>query len=156
MWLAPEDLIGVPRIVDGRSRFCPPEQIARDSPYVLFLDELNAASPDVQKAFYSLILDRRIGSYELPAGSHVDHRPAPLPQARHPRPCQRRRARRLAVRTGGRAAVDAVDGGPGAAGRPRRVLPPRADPPLPWDAQLARWFDEHVRSPEPRRTGRSW
>lgn len=69
--LAPEDLIGVPQIVDGRSRFCPPEQIARDEPYVLFLDELNAASPDVQKAFYSLILDRRIGSYELPAGSVV-------------------------------------------------------------------------------------
>jgi MoxR-like ATPase len=69
--LAPEDLIGVPQIVDGRSRFCPPEQIARDEPYCLFLDELNAASPDVQKAFYSLILDRRIGSYELPAGSVV-------------------------------------------------------------------------------------
>jgi MoxR-like ATPase len=69
--LAPEDLIGVPQIVDGRSRFCPPEQIARDRPYCLFLDELNAAAPDVQKAFYSLILDRRIGSYELPAGSVV-------------------------------------------------------------------------------------
>ena len=25
-------------------------------------------------------------------------------------------------------------------------------PPLPWDARLARWFDEHVRGPEPRRT----
>lgn len=69
--LAPEDLVGVPQIVDGRSRFCPPEQIARDQPYVLFLDELNAAGPDVQKAFYSLILDRRIGTYELPKGSVV-------------------------------------------------------------------------------------
>jgi hypothetical protein len=69
--LAPEDLIGVPQIVEGRSRFCPPETIARDEPYCLFLDELNAASTDVQKAFYSLILDRRIGSYELPAGSVV-------------------------------------------------------------------------------------
>src|SRR5690606_39460287 len=53
------------------SVFCPPEAIARDEPYCLFLDELNAASPDVQKAFYSLILDRRIGGYELPAGSIV-------------------------------------------------------------------------------------
>ncbi|MER6436680.1 MULTISPECIES: ATP-binding protein [unclassified Streptomyces] len=69
--LAPEDLIGVPQIRDGRSVFCPPEAIARDEPYCLFLDELNAATPDVQKAFYSLILDRRIGSYELPAGSIV-------------------------------------------------------------------------------------
>lgn len=24
-------------------------------------------------------------------------------------------------------------------------------PPLPWDARLARWFDEHVRTPEPKR-----
>ncbi|WP_017627254.1 ATP-binding protein [Nocardiopsis chromatogenes] len=69
--LAPEDLIGVPQIRDGRSVFCPPEAIARDEPYCLFLDELNAATPDVQKAFYSLILDRRIGGYELPPGSIV-------------------------------------------------------------------------------------
>jgi hypothetical protein len=61
----------VPQIRDGRSVFCPPEAIARDEPYCLFLDELNAATPDVQKAFYSLILDRRIGTYELPAGSVV-------------------------------------------------------------------------------------
>ncbi|MDR7276757.1 ATP-binding protein [Catenuloplanes atrovinosus] len=69
--LAAEDLIGVPELRDGRSRFAPPETIARDAPYCLFLDELNASSPDVQKAFYSLILDRRIGAYELPAGSIV-------------------------------------------------------------------------------------
>ncbi|GAA2679054.1 ATP-binding protein [Nonomuraea recticatena] len=69
--LAPEDLIGVPELVGGRSRFAPPESIARDEPYCLFLDELNASAPEVQKAFYSLILDRRIGSYELPEGSVV-------------------------------------------------------------------------------------
>ncbi|GII95048.1 AAA family ATPase [Sinosporangium siamense] len=69
--LAPEDLIGVPELRDGRSRFAPPESIARDEPYCLFLDELNASSPEVQKAFYSLILDRRIGTYELPEGSVV-------------------------------------------------------------------------------------
>ncbi|SIH36762.1 ATPase [Mycobacteroides abscessus subsp. abscessus] len=69
--LAPEDLIGVPQIEEGRSRFCPPASIARTEPYCLFLDELNAASADVQKAFYSLILDRRIGEYELPEGSIV-------------------------------------------------------------------------------------
>ncbi|MBF6212703.1 AAA family ATPase [Nocardia puris] len=69
--LAPEDLIGVPQIVGDRSRFAPPEIIARPEPYCLFLDELNAASPEVQKSFYSLILDRRIGTYELPAGSVV-------------------------------------------------------------------------------------
>ena len=69
--LAAEDLIGVPELRDGRSRFAPPESIARDEPYCLFLDELNASTPEVQKAFYSLILDRRIGAYTLPAGSIV-------------------------------------------------------------------------------------
>jgi MoxR-like ATPase len=35
--LAAEDLIGVPELRDGRSRFAPPEAIARDEPYCLFL-----------------------------------------------------------------------------------------------------------------------
>jgi MoxR-like ATPase len=69
--LAPEDIIGVPQIVDGKSRFCPPTLIARDKPFCLFLDELNACSQEVQKAFYSLINDRRLGEFELPEGSIV-------------------------------------------------------------------------------------
>lgn len=69
--LAPEDLIGVPQIIDGKSRFCPPTTIARDEPYLLFLDELNACSHDVQKAFYSLIHEKRLGEYHLPKGSIV-------------------------------------------------------------------------------------
>jgi MoxR-like ATPase len=69
--LAPEDLMGVPQIVNGVSRFCPPAMIARSAPYCLFLDELNACSQDVQKAFYSLIHERRVGEYELPTGSIV-------------------------------------------------------------------------------------
>lgn len=69
--LAPEDIIGVPQIKDGYSVFCPPRMIARETPYCLFLDELNACSQEVQKAFYSLILERRIGEYHLPEGSIV-------------------------------------------------------------------------------------
>ncbi|MBV9231416.1 MAG: AAA family ATPase [Chloroflexi bacterium] len=69
--LAPEDLIGVPQIIDGTSRFCPPRMIARQEPYCLFLDELNACTHEVQKAFYSLIHERRIGEYALPQGSVV-------------------------------------------------------------------------------------
>ena len=69
--LAPEDIIGVPQIIGGKSVFCPPRIIARDEPYCLFLDELNACSQEVQKAFYSLIHDRRIGEYHLPKGSII-------------------------------------------------------------------------------------
>jgi hypothetical protein len=69
--LAPEDLIGVPQIEGNRSVFCPPRMIARTEAYCLFLDELNACSHEVQKAFYSLIHERRLGEYALPAGSVV-------------------------------------------------------------------------------------
>jgi hypothetical protein len=69
--LAAEDIIGVPQVADGVSRFCPPAMIARKDPFCLFLDELNACSHEVQKAFYSLIHERRIGEYVLPKGSIV-------------------------------------------------------------------------------------
>lgn len=35
---------------------------------ILFLDELNQANPGTQAASYQLILDRRLGDYELPPG----------------------------------------------------------------------------------------
>ncbi len=45
--LAPEDIIGIPRINGETSEFMPPKMIARKDPYVLFLDELNACSQDL-------------------------------------------------------------------------------------------------------------
>ena len=69
--LAPEDIIGIPQIKGDTSEFMPPKMIAKKEPYVLFLDELNACSQEVQKAFYSLIHERRIGEYHLPEGSVV-------------------------------------------------------------------------------------
>lgn len=74
--LAPEDLIGIPQITKNEhgqavSRFIPPSMIVRNEPFVLFLDELNLASSEVRKAFYSLILDKRIGEYKLPEGSVI-------------------------------------------------------------------------------------
>lgn len=69
--LASEDLIGIPQIQDNVSRFVPPSLIVREKEYCLFIDELNIASSEVQKAFYSLILDKRVGEYTLPKGSIV-------------------------------------------------------------------------------------
>lgn len=71
--LAPEDLLGVPQILQesGKSRFCPPTLIARDKEYVLFLDEINLASDEVKKAFYSLIHDRRLGEWTMPEKSVI-------------------------------------------------------------------------------------
>ena len=71
--LAPEDLIGVPRIVDDAySVFAPPRLIAgHKDPIIMFCDEFNAASPEVQKSFYSLITEQRLGEMKLPQGSIV-------------------------------------------------------------------------------------
>jgi hypothetical protein len=71
--IAPEDVSGVPRIVGERSVFCPPRALLpeRPEPFCLFLDELPACAPDVQKAFYSLLLERRIGEFQLPRGTWV-------------------------------------------------------------------------------------
>jgi MoxR-like ATPase len=71
--IAPEDVSGVPRIVGERSVFCPPRVLLPENPgkFCLFLDELPACAPDVQKAFYSLLLERRIGEHLLPEGTWV-------------------------------------------------------------------------------------
>lgn len=71
--IAPEDVSGIPRIVGERSVFCPPRVLLPEpaEPFCLFLDELPACAPDVQKAFYSLLLERRLGEFQLPPGTWV-------------------------------------------------------------------------------------
>jgi len=71
--IAPEDVSGIPRIIGERSVFCPPRILLPEEPepFCLFLDEFPAASPDVQKALYALLLERRLGEHELPEGTWV-------------------------------------------------------------------------------------
>lgn len=68
--LDPTDLRGIPAIVNGQAIWCPPSFLptAKDKPGVLFLDEINAAPPLVQASLYQLVLDRKVGEYELPNG----------------------------------------------------------------------------------------
>ena len=66
--LDPVDLRGLPRVSKGRSSWCPPELLPTSGSGVLFLDELTQAAPSVQAACLQLVLDRRLGEYELPAG----------------------------------------------------------------------------------------
>jgi hypothetical protein len=56
--------------VAGRTVWFPPEFLpTADQPEgILFLDELTAADQRLQISAYSLILDRRVGNYELPDG----------------------------------------------------------------------------------------
>ncbi|WP_294957960.1 MoxR family ATPase [Sulfurovum sp.] len=70
--LDPTDLKGIPFFnadtqegVWAKPSFLPSES---DSRGILFLDEINTAPPAVQASAYQLILDRRVGEYELPKG----------------------------------------------------------------------------------------
>ena len=70
--LDPTDLKGIP-FFDANSKkgvwaspsFLPDD---KDSKGILFLDEINSAPPAVQASAYQLVLDRRVGEYELPKG----------------------------------------------------------------------------------------
>jgi len=66
--LDPVDIRGIPMITeDGDTRWAPPSFLPKGKgKYILFLDELNAAPPLVQAACYQLVLDRKVGEYELP------------------------------------------------------------------------------------------
>ncbi|AFZ67202.1 AAA family ATPase [Deinococcus peraridilitoris] len=70
--MSPEDL-AVPLIDPQRyvTRLCPPETLMRDEASVVFIDELNAAEPDVMRAFFPIINERRIGTRYFPEGTLV-------------------------------------------------------------------------------------
>lgn len=66
----PTDLKGIP-FYDKDSHtalWAPPAFLPRKGSGILFLDELNSAAPSVQASAYQLILDRKVGEYELPDG----------------------------------------------------------------------------------------
>jgi len=66
--LAPTDLRGLPVPENGISRWYPPEFLPGEGKGILFLDELNMAPPTMQGMAQQLILDRKVGSYDLPEG----------------------------------------------------------------------------------------
>ncbi|MEA2091779.1 MAG: MoxR family ATPase [Campylobacterota bacterium] len=66
----PTDLKGIP-FYDKESHtalWAPPAFLPKSGEGILFLDELNSAAPSVQASAYQLILDRKVGEYELPSG----------------------------------------------------------------------------------------
>jgi hypothetical protein len=71
----PTDIKGIPyyNADQGKMVWAPPSELPTDpeSTAIIFLDELNSAPPAVQAAAYQLILNRRVGTYELPKGVDV-------------------------------------------------------------------------------------
>lgn len=71
----PVDLRGLPVVKNGSAVWVPPADLPnekRDGKNgILFLDELNAAPQSVQAACFQLVLDKKLGTYELPEGWDV-------------------------------------------------------------------------------------
>ncbi len=69
--MEPSDLRGIPFRVEDRVEWAIPALLpdaARHGPTgILFLDEITSAPPAVSAAAYQLILDRRLGEYQVPA-----------------------------------------------------------------------------------------
>lgn len=67
------DVIGLPLLENGTTKFCPPDWVMRAcrEPVILFLDELNRATPEVQQAVFELVLDRRMAGHKLHEGTRV-------------------------------------------------------------------------------------
>lgn len=66
----PSDLRGIP-VVDKEKMatvWLPPEMFPRKGHGIIFYDELNLSPPLVQASAYQMILDRRLGTYQVPEG----------------------------------------------------------------------------------------
>lgn len=72
--LDPVDLRGVPSVEKGKggasgvTNWNVPSFLPTGGKGILFLDEINSAAQATQAAAYQLILDRKLGDYELPEG----------------------------------------------------------------------------------------
>ena len=70
--MEPSDLRGIPFRVEEHVEWAIPSMLPdaerHGSQGILFLDEITSVPPSVSAAAYQLILDRRLGAYEVPDG----------------------------------------------------------------------------------------
>lgn len=70
--MEPSDLRGIPFKVNDKVEWAVPSMLPDENQHgsagILFLDEINSAAPSVSAAAYQLILDRRLGNYQIPEG----------------------------------------------------------------------------------------
>ena len=70
--MEPSDLRGIPFRSEGQVEWAIPAMLPNRQRHgqhgILFLDEITSAAPSVSAAAYQLILDRRLGNYEIPDG----------------------------------------------------------------------------------------
>ena len=105
--LDPVDLRGIPwRDSADRTRWAPPAFLPpADDPgrWLINLEELPSAVPMVQAALYQLVLDRKVGEYELPEGASLNG-----PASTWPSPIWRTHSRCMTTPGGSRSIRPAI------------------------------------------------
>jgi len=66
--LEPPDLVGLPIIENGRTRYAAPDILPQDGAGILMLEELNRAERYIQQPALQLLSARKLHGYELPKG----------------------------------------------------------------------------------------
>ncbi len=66
--LEPPDLVGLPVVEGGRTRYALPAILPRDGRGILMLEELNRAERYIQQPALQLLTARKLHEYELPEG----------------------------------------------------------------------------------------
>lgn len=61
------DLLGLPELVDGVTRFCPPDwyMAACKAPKIILLDEFNRATQEVMQCGFQIVLDHELNGWKL-------------------------------------------------------------------------------------------
>ncbi len=67
----PTDLRGIPVPEGDKARWLSPSMLPTEGKGILLLDEFNLAPPLIQSSAFQLVLDGRVGEYELPEGWRV-------------------------------------------------------------------------------------
>jgi hypothetical protein len=67
------DLLGLPELTDGVTRFCPPDWFMDccKNPRALLLDEYNRATPEVLQTAMQITLDRELNGHKLHSGTRI-------------------------------------------------------------------------------------
>jgi MoxR-like ATPase len=66
--MEPPDLVGMPKLVGGRTRFFPPTFLPKDGKGLLVLEEINRAADYMRAPCLMLLTDRTLNDYHLPDG----------------------------------------------------------------------------------------
>lgn len=69
--MLPEEILGLPRVIDGKTVWSLPDWVDTEKPVVYFFDELDKVREEELGTILTLFADKRVRDYVLPKGSVI-------------------------------------------------------------------------------------